>query len=232
MLEFNVITLFPNLFTEHLKNLPFKKALQKNEVSINLINLRDYAIDKRGTVDDKTYGGGAGMLLMVEPLYNALRDIYKKAKVDPLNLKSKFALKPKDLKSKRVVLLSPKGKKFTQKLVREFSKLEQITLICGRYEGVDARVEEFCTDIISIGDYVLSGGEIPALAVMEGVIRLLPNILEKESAAKIESYSDNFLEFPQYTRPEEFKGLKVPDTLLSGNHKAINTWREKHKIKL
>jgi tRNA (guanine37-N1)-methyltransferase len=224
MIQFDVITLFPQLFSEHLNNLPFKKAISKNLVKVKLWNLRDCAMDKRGTVDDKPYGGGTGMILMIEPLFNTLRRIYgdsftSKKDIDP--------------KSQKIVLLSPAGKKYDQKMAGEFTAAKQITLICGRYEGIDARVaESLATDVVSIGDYVLSGGEIPALAIMESVTRLIPGVLEKEDANKIESFSDGYIEYPQYTRPEDFNGLKVPEILLSGDHKKIADWREKRKQKI
>lgn len=205
MLNFNVITLLPQLFTENLNNLPFKRAIEKNIINVELINLRKFALDKYGTVDDKPYGGGTGMVLMVEPIYNALKTIANPG---------------------RVIILSPKGKKLTQKLATEFSNEQNITFICGRYEGIDARVEDYATDIISIGDYVLSGGELPALVIMESITRLLPDVLEKESALAQESHTDGVLEYPQYTRPEEFDGKKVPKVLLSGNHKEIEKWRK------
>ena len=211
MLNFNVITLFPNLFTEHLNNLPFKRAIEKQKIQVNFINLRDFALDSYGTVDDKPYGGGTGMVLMVEPIYNALATIQSKG---------------------RVILLSPKGKKFTQQIANELSKEENITFISGRYEGIDARVEDYATDIISIGDYVLSGGELPALVIMESIVRLLPEVLEKESALEHESHNDGVLEYPHYTRPEEFDGKKVPSVLLSGNHKEIEKWRKENSKKI
>ncbi len=210
MITFDVITLFPNLFKEHLENLPFKRAIEKGLINVNLTNLRDFAIDKRGTVDDTPYGGGVGMILRIEPVYNALQSINNK---------------------QRVVLLSPKGEKFTQKKAHELSNCEEITFVCGRYEGIDARIEKYVTDIISIGDYVVSGGELPTLVIMESITRLIPGVLEKEDAAGIESFSeklDEKLEYPQYTRPEEFKGEKVPEILLSGNHKEIEKWRNKN----
>ena len=214
MLKINIITVFPELIESHFNFLPFKKALEKNLIDVNLINLRDYAVDERGSVDDKPYGGGVGMLLRIEPIYNALQS---------LNLKQ-------DPHSK-IVLLSPSGKKYTQKIAKEYSVSKEITIICGRYEGVDARVKNFVTDTISIGDYVLSGGELPALIILESITRLLPGVLEKEVATLEESFSfENTIEYPQYTRPEEFKGLKVPEVLLSGNHKKIEEWKNNQKI--
>ena len=208
MLKFDVITLFPELFTPHLQNLPFRKGLEKKLIDIKLHNLRDYAVDKHGTVDDRPYGGGPGMILMVEPIVKALEGI----------------------NNSTVILLSPRGEKFTQKKAEEYSKLDQITLICGRYEGVDARVEQnFVDEVISIGDYVVSGGELPALVVMESVVRLLPGILEKQEATKQESFTNGQIEHPQYTRPENFRNLTVPKVLLSGDHKKIEGWKEKNR---
>lgn len=219
MIKFDIVSLFPQLFSEHLYNLPFKRAEEKGIAQYILWNLRDYAIDKRGTVDDKTYGGGVGMIIMIEPVFKALEAIYGTDNFPKKNSQ-------KDL-DRRIVLLSPRGETFTQKKALEFSKCKQITLLCGRYEGMDARIEEsFATDVISVGDYVLSGGELPALTIMESVTRLLPGILEKENATVIESFTDDYIEFPQYTRPEDFKGMKVPEILLTGNHQEIEKWRK------
>ncbi len=208
MIKFNIITLFPDLIKYHLNNLPYKRALQKKLIEVNIVNLRTYALDSYGTVDDKPYGGGTGMLLRIEPIYKALED-----------------LKLRGNKSKKI-LLSPKGKKYNQKKARLFADLAELTLICGRYEGVDARVEELVDESLSVGDYILSGGELGALIVMESTTRLIPGVLEKEEAVSIESFTDNQLEYPQYTRPEKFKGLSVPEVLLSGNHKKIEKWRK------
>jgi tRNA (guanine37-N1)-methyltransferase len=209
MLKIDVITLFPNLIEEHLKTLPFKKAIEKGLIKVTLHNLRDYAVDKHGTVDDKPYGGGTGMVLMVEPIYKALQEI--------------------DGEGKRVIVLSPKGTRYTQEMAKNLAKESQITLICGRYEGIDARVgEHLATDVISLGDFVVSGGETPAIAVMESVVRLLPGVLEKEDAAVNESFTDDYIEHPQYTRPENFRGMTVPKVLLSGNHQEIEEWKRKN----
>ncbi|MFA6981663.1 MAG: tRNA (guanosine(37)-N1)-methyltransferase TrmD [Patescibacteria group bacterium] len=206
-LRFDIITLFPELFEPFLKRLPLRKAIEKELIEINLWDLKKYAIDKRGTVDDKPYGGGAGMILMIEPIYKALE-----------------AISDKDI----VIALSPSGERYNQQMARELSKGSQVTLICGRYEGMDERVmENLTTKVVSIGDYVLSGGEIPAMAIMESITRLLPGVLEKEEASIDESFSEpDIKEYPQYTRPEDFKGMKVPDVLLSGNHKEIEEWRK------
>lgn len=208
MIRFDIVTLFPDLFSEHLNMLPLKRAREKGFIEVNFTNLRNFAIDKRGSVDDKTYGGGIGMIIRPEPVFEAVDYISK-------------------LPNKKIILLSPKGQKFTQEKAREYLKLDQIIFICGRYEGIDARVEEALVDeVVSIGDYVLSGGELPTMVIMEAITRLIPGVLEKEGAAELESFSENNnLEYPQYTRPEEYRGLKVPEILLSGNHKEIEEWR-------
>ncbi len=210
-LIFDVVTLFPNLFTEHLNTLPLKRAIEKGLVQVNLIDLRKYAIDKHGTVDDKPYGGGTGMVLMIEPIFKALNEIGDRQKT---------------------LLMSPRGKRYTQQKANELSKLNHITIICGRYEGIDARVEENLADeSISVGDYVLSGGEIPAMAIMESITRLIPGVLEKEDATTKESFTDWGIEHPQYTRPEDFNGWKVPPVLLSGNHKEIEKWKKDNSLR-
>jgi len=222
MINFDVLSLFPQLFTEHIENLPFKRAVERQIASYTLWNLRDFAMDKRGTVDDKTYGGGVGMVLMIEPIYKALENIY-----------GQMDIPDNQSKEKRIIVLSPRGEVFTQEKARELAKCEQITLICGRYEGIDGRVEEeLATDVISIGNYVVSGGELPALVVMEAITRLLPGVLEKEAASAEESFSANNIEYPQYTRPEEFKGLSVPKVLLTGNHQDVENWRKEKSKKL
>lgn len=212
MLEINIITLFPNLFEEFKNVLPFNRAIKNNLIKLNLINLRDFAIDERGTVDDKPYGGGSGMVLRPEPLFEALSSI----------------------KDKEVIIaLTPKGTTFTQKKAYDLSQKKSITIICGRYEGIDERIiQNYTTDEISIGDFVCAGGEAPAITILESIVRLLPGILDEEAVTK-ESFSlENRLEHPQYTRPEEFKGHKVPDVLLSGNHKEIEAWKEKNSLKI
>lgn len=203
---YDIVSLFPEMFSGVFDQSIIKRAQNKGLVNINLHNLRDYAVDDRGTVDDRPYGGGVGMVLMVEPIFKALQKI----------------------KSSRVVLLDPRGTRFTQAKAKEFAQLDQLTLICGRYEGVDERVREhLANESISIGDYVLTGGEIPTMVLVDAVTRLIPGVLEKVDATKFESFSEgNNLEHPQYTRPEEFNGWKVPDVLLSGNHGKIEEWRK------
>lgn len=215
MIVFDVITLFPELFKKQMEVLPLKKALDKGLISVKLHRLRDYAVDKRGSVDDKPYGGGIGMILRPEPVFDAVFDIEKD-------------INPNEVVRK--VVLSPSGEKYTQDRAADYSGLDRIILICGRYEGLDQRIKDFLADeTISIGDYVLSGGELPAMVIMESVTRLIPGVLDKEEAARIESFSDGELEFPQYTRPEEYRGMKVPEVLLSGNHEKIEEWRKNHQ---
>jgi tRNA (guanine37-N1)-methyltransferase len=234
MINFDIITLFPELFEPYLSRLPFKKAFNSKKAKYTFWDLKKFSTNNYGSVDDRTYGGGVGMILMIEPIYSALEKIYgKRAMKRQIEDEKNNSLK----KGQKIILLSPKGDRFTQKKAKELSKCAQITLICGRYEGVDARVgESIATDVISIGDFILSGGEIPALAVMESVTRLLPGILEKEEASEIESFSKSnnhsYVEYPQYTRPEDFKGLKVPDILLSGDHKKIQKWRREKSRKV
>jgi len=232
MIKFDIITVLPQLVTPHFDHLPFKRALLKNLIQTNVVNLRDFALDSYGTVDDKPYGGGVGMVLMIEPIYKALISIFPDMTDTPLDSwKETFTRK---YPNQAIVLMDPKGERFIQAKAEQYSTFERITFICGRYEGVDERVAQYlATDIISIGDFVLAGGELPALTIMESITRLIPGALEKEEAVQIESFSgDNIeLEYPQYSRPEDFKGLKVPEILLSGHHKNITDWRNKMRKK-
>lgn len=215
MIKFDIVTLFPNLFNEYLNVLPFKRALDINIAEIKTWDLKNYSVNNYGSVDDKPYGGGKGMIVGVEPIYNALSDIFKS---------DDSSTWVKNNKTK-IILLSPRGQRLTQDKVRELSSTQHAVLICGRYEGVDARVEKYlATDVVSVGDFVLSGGESAATVLMESIIRLLPGVLDEE-ATRIESFSNTQVEYPQYTRPENFKGMKVPDVLLSGNHEEIKKWR-------
>jgi len=207
MLEINIITLFPQLFKEFENVLPFNRALKNNLIKLNVINLRDFSINKRGTVDDKPYGGGTGMVLLPEPLKNALDSITFK---------------------EEIIALTPKGVIFDQKQAKALAEKKSITFICGRYEGIDERIiQKYSTKEISIGSYVCAGGEAPAIVILESIVRLLPGVLEDE-ATKKESFQSENLEHPQYTRPEEFEGLKVPEVLLSGNHAEIEKWKKQN----
>ncbi len=220
-MKIDILTLFPKMFEGVFSESIIKRAQEKGLVEIKVHNLRDWARDKRGTVDDKPYGGGVGMILRVDIIDQALNK-----------------LKTENRKHK-TILLTPQGKVFNQKKAQELTKEKNLILICGHYEGVDERVREHLVDEeISIGDYVLTGGEIPAMVVVDSLVRLIPGVLEKEEAIENESFQSSvyglqstaLLEHPQYTRPEEYKGWKVPEVLLSGNHKKIEEWREKKSL--
>jgi len=215
---FDIITLFPEIFETYLKQSLIGKAQENKIVKVNTFNLRDFTSDKHKTVDDKAFGGGRGMVLKVEPIYKAVQ-----------------ALKKKKQGKTRVILFSPRGKKFNQKMATRFSKLNKLILISGRYEGIDERITKHIVDEeISIGDYVLMGGDLPALVLIETVSRLIPNVIGKPKLLKERITKDKgFIEYPQYTRPEIFspkKGVswKIPKVLLSGDHKKIENWRKKH----
>jgi len=214
---FDIITIFPKIFDSYLKESFIKKAREKGLIKVKIHNLRDFTRDKHKTVDDRPFGGGLGMVLKVEPIFRAVKRI-------------------KRGKKSKIILFTPRGKKFNQKTAYQFSKLNQVILICGRYEGVDERVAKHIADVeLSIGDYDLMGGELPAMVVMETIDRLIPGALGKPQFLKERiSKEKGFIEYPQYTRPEVFefkKGKKwrVPKVLISGNHKKIEKWREKHK---
>jgi len=215
---FDIITLFPEIFETYLKQSLIGKAQKNKIVKINVLNLRDFTSDKHKTVDDKAFGGGRGMVLKVEPIYKAIK-----------------ALKKKKQNKTKVVLFTPRGKKFNQKMATRFSKLDKLILISGRYEGVDERIAKHIVDEeVSIGDYVLMGGELPALVLIETVSRLIPRVIGKPKLLKERITKEKgFIEYPQYTRPEVFspkKGVswKIPKVLLSGDHKKIEHWRKKN----
>jgi len=226
-MKIDIVTIFPNIFDSFLKKSLLARAQKKRLLTVKTHNLRKWTKDRHKTVDDRPYGGGAGMVLKIEPIYRAVQFLERKTK---------------NVKRKRIILLSAKGKTFTQKDARRLAKYGQIIFICGRYEGVDERVAKYVADEeISIGNYILFGGEVPAMVVIEAVSRLIPGVVAKEESVKNESFSDKeakIKEYPQYTRPEvfkarslkdkKFKSLKVPKVLLSGDHKKIEEWRKKH----
>ena len=220
-MKFQLITIFPNIFDSYLNESILKRARDKKIIRCQIHNLRDWTRDKHRSVDDAPYGGGAGMLMKIEPLYKALQDIKKlDRKVKP--------------SQKKIVLLSASGKKWNQVLAQKYSKLEEIIFICGRYEGTDARIKKFVDEEISVGDYVLTGGELPALTIIDSITRLLPGVLGNNASVVEESHSEaGLMEYPQYTRPEVFQAGKkkyiVPKILLSGDHKKIKAWREKQQ---
>ena len=213
MMKFHILTLFPEMVQQGLATSILGRAAEKNLISIDAVNIRDYTQDKHGKVDDYTYGGGAGMLMQAQPVYDAYRSVAGEKKI-------------------RCVYLTPQGEPFTQKKAKELSGEEELVLLCGHYEGVDERIlEEIVTDYVSIGDYVLTGGELPAMVMIDAVSRLVPGVLNNEESAEFESFHDNLLEHPQYTRPVEFRGRKVPDVLLSGHHGNIDKWRREQSLK-
>ncbi len=214
MLNFTVITLFPPMFESPLGHSILKKAQEKGLISVRLVNPRDYTTDKHRTTDDSPYGGGQGMVMKPEPLVAAIEDVKKK------------------LNRPRVILLSPGGKLFDQAEAQRLSRETELVLVCGRYEGIDERVKAFVDEELSVGDYTLSGGELAAMVVIDAVARLIPGVLGNLKSPEEESFAEGLLEYPQYTRPEEFRGMKVPDLLLSGDHERIQSWRRGMSLKL
>ncbi|OQX51416.1 tRNA (guanosine(37)-N1)-methyltransferase TrmD [candidate division CPR3 bacterium 4484_211] len=217
----DILTLFPNMFKGPFDESIIKRAVDKNLLSINIHNLRKWATDKHKTVDDKPYGGGEGMILKVEPVFRAVQQ-----------LKDKFSQTQKRKRKKgfsHVILTSPAGRKFNHRIAKKLSDLQHIIIICGHYEGVDQRIFNHIADErLCIGDYILTGGELPAMVIVDAVSRLIPGVLGKEASRQAESFSyqKSLLKYPQYTRPEEFEGMKVPEILTSGNHKEIEKWRK------
>jgi tRNA (guanine37-N1)-methyltransferase len=211
-MEINILTLFPEMFAGPLSLSIIKRAIERNAIKINLINIRDFAEDLHKTVDDTPYGGGAGMLMKVDILDRAIKNIVGKNRKD-------F----------QIILMTPQGVPFKQEKAVELSKYDRLIFICGHYEGFDERIREHLVDEeISLGDFILSGGEIPAMAIIDSVIRLIPGVLGKDESAKEETFSidgKKLLEYPQYTRPVEYNDWKVPEILLSGNHQEIKKWR-------
>ncbi len=211
---YKVLTLFPEMIEQGMGTSITGRAISKGLLELLAINIRDYSDNKHNKVDDYPYGGGAGMVMQAEPVYRAFEAVTKNCKKKP-----------------RVIFLTPQGKVFNQKLAQELAKEEELIFLCGHYEGIDERVlEEIVTDHVSIGDYVLTGGELPAMVMMDAISRLVPGVLNNDVSAETESFQDNLLEYPQYSRPEMWRGKKVPEVLLSGNHKKIEEWRRKKSI--
>lgn len=212
--RFDILTIFPEFFESPLKTSLLGKAFQQKKLTVNLHNIRDFTQDKHRSVDDIPYGGGAGMVLKPEPLVKAIESIPRK-------------------KKSLCILLTPRGQLLNQAMAAQLASLDQLILICGRYEGVDERVKELVVDQeISIGDYILNGGEAAALVLLDAIVRLIPGFLGNDASITEESFSEGLLEYPQYTRPPEFRGLQVPKVLLSGNHKEIEAWRKEQALKL
>lgn len=210
-MRIDILTLFPKMFDGVLGESIIKRAQAKGAVKIKTYDLRDWTFDNHRSADDKPFGGGPGMVLKVEPIFLALKDILGK-------------------EDKRVILLTPQGKKLDQKMARGLSKEKNIVLVCGHYEGVDERVRDMVDDEISIGDYILTCGELPAMVLIDSVVRLLPGVLGSADSIRSESFEKGLLEYPQYTRPADFGGMKVPDVLLSGDHKKIEEWRYREAL--
>ncbi|NMC09048.1 tRNA (guanosine(37)-N1)-methyltransferase TrmD [Candidatus Microgenomates bacterium] len=211
-MKFDIITIFPNIVEEYINTGIVSKALKKGIVEINVHDLRKWTSDNHKTVDDTPYGGGPGMIMKIEPIFKAIQELKKENTI--------------------VAITTPKGEKLVQSKLKDFSLNQDLHMIilCGRYEGFDQRIHDNLVDYeFSIGDYVLSGGELPALVLVDGITRLLPGVLGNEDSLKDESFNDDSLEYPQYTKPEEFNGWKVPKVLLSGNHKEIFEYRQKNK---
>lgn len=210
MLKINILTLFPEMFSGFASESIIKRAIDNKKVKMNFINLRDYSDKKHNQVDDTPYGGGAGMVLMCDPVFKAVDDL--------------------KTKNTKVIMMTPQGKPYTQKKAEELSKEKDLLIICGHYEGFDERITSIVDEEISIGDYVLTGGEIPSMVLADSITRLIPGVIDDESKTN-ESFSDDLLDYPTFTKPREYRGMKVPDVLLSGDHKKIDEWRNKEAIK-
>ena len=208
-MKINVLTLFPDMFTP-LTTSMLGRGLEDGKWQLNLVNFRDFTTDVHHHVDDSPYGGGAGMVLQIMPIKKALDSIRNKGKV---------------------IITAPQGKTFNQKMAQEWSQAENLTFICGHYEGFDQRIYDLADEIVSIGDYVLTGGELPTMSMIDATVRLIPGILGNDASPVEESFAHGLLEYPQYTRPEDFEGKKVPEVLTSGNHQKIDEWRHKEALR-
>ena len=213
-MNFHVLTLFPEMIEQGMHTSIIGRAIAGGYLSIDAINIRDYAFNKHQKVDDYPYGGGAGMLMQAEPVYLAYESVQKKLGYRP-----------------RVVYLTPQGEVFHQTMAKELAKEKDLVFLCGHYEGIDERVlDEIVTDYVSIGDYVLTGGELPAMVMMDSISLMVPGVLSNQESGETESFAENLLEYPQYSRPEEWHGQKVPPVLLSGHHANIEAWRREQSI--
>ncbi len=213
-MNFHVLTLFPEMIMNGLETSILGRAAAKRIVSFEAVNIRDYTLERHGKVDDYPYGGGAGMVMQAEPIYRAYEALVEKIGKKP-----------------RVIYMTPQGKTFNQNIAEDLAKEEDLVFLCGHYEGVDERVlEMIATDYLSAGDYVLTGGELPAMMMIDCISRLVPGVLNNNVSAEFETFHDNLLEYPQYTRPEVFMGKKVPDILLSGHHANVEKWRREQSI--
>ncbi len=216
-IKFHIFTIFPDMFEGPLSKGIIARAITNQLITVRLINIRKYARDRRGTIDDYPFGGGPGMIMKPEPLFEAVEDEYKSGVIN---------------ESSKIILLSPQGRRLTQAIVEDLAKLDEIAMICGRYEGIDERVRKhLVTDEISIGDYVLGGGELASMVVVDAVSRLIPGVVGSIESVMDDSFTTGLLQHPQYTRPSEFREWKVPPILLSGNHAEISRWKRRESIK-
>lgn len=216
-MRFHIMTLFPEIFHSYMNESIMKRAVEKGIIEVCIYNIRDFSNNKHKKVDDYPFGGGAGMVMTPQPIYDTYKHI-----VDTYNIEKS-----------RVIYLTPKGNTHNQTIATNISKLDDVILLCGHYEGIDQRIIDLIvTDEISIGDYVLTGGELPALILIDSISRLIPGVLGQEESFEDESFSNDLLEYPHYTRPREFMGLEVPEVLLSGNHKNIDEWRNDESIRI
>lgn len=214
MMHYHVLTLFPEMIEQGLHTSIIGRAIAAGTITLSAVNIRDYAGNRYGKVDDYPYGGGAGMVMQAEPVYQACQAVAEK-----------IGRKP------RVIYLTPQGQTFSQAMVEDFAKEEDLVFLCGHYEGIDERVlEEVVTDYVSIGDYVLTGGELPAMVMIDAISRFVPGVLSNEQSAQFESFQDNLLEYPQYSRPAVWRGKEVPPILLSGHHANVEIWRRQQSI--
>ena len=228
-MRIDIITIFPKMFAPVLNESIVKRAQNKRKVEIYIHNLRDYSQDKHKKVDDRPFGGGSGMVMRPEPIFKAVECIIQKSKIKNQNYNSKIKIQKTNLK---IILLTPQGETLTQKVCKKLAKYKHLILICGHYEGIDERVRQYLVDEeISIGDYVLTGGELPAMVLVDCLTRLIPGVLGDRNSLNFESFAGNLLEYPHYTRPANYRRMKAPAILLSGNHKKIAQWRQNQAIK-
>lgn len=242
-MHFHILTLFPEMVMDGLNTSIIGRAVKNGRITIDATNIRDFSESKHGQVDDYPYGGGAGMVMQPGPVYRAYE--YVKHKIEERkknafehnnvdtenNINNNLLDERLQIKKPRVVYMTPQGRVFNQSMAEELAQEEDLILLCGHYEGIDERVlEMIVTDNVSIGDYVLTGGELPAMVVIDAISRLVPGVLNNNVSAEFETFHDNLLEYPQYTRPEEFMGKRVPDVLLSGHHKNIDAWRKEQSL--
>ncbi len=213
-MNYHILTLFPEMIEQGMNNSIIGRAIADEKITLNAVNIRDYTNDKHGKTDDYPYGGGAGMVMQAQPVYDAYQAVRKGMEGEP-----------------RVIYVTPQGKVFNQQMAREMALEKDLVFICGHYEGIDERVlDEIVTDNVSIGDYVLTGGELPAMVMMDAISRMIPGVLHNDESAEDDSFGDGLLEFPQYSRPEVWNGIAVPKILLSGDHAKVDAWRREQSL--